>query len=249
VAKYFAVNGVLRFSVALPQAFLTPILVSKGLTFSEVALVQSVYMLVAFVSEVPSGYLADVTSRKIVYTGSMLVTAAGYAVVLTQHGVAMMAIAWALYGLGQSLQSSTMEYHFVAVLRDDERKFARFYVLERNIPLLASVGAALLATALFPRIGDRLYLISLLGFVTCFVLGTIVLPGGSRGARRSASPRSTSSGRWPSWTSASTATSSVCSSSRSRVPGSSGTGRSGGWSAPAMCSSERPWPRGCSPWC
>jgi hypothetical protein len=76
-----------------------------------------------------------------------------------------------------------MEYHFVAVLRDDERKFARFYVLERNIPLLASVGAALLATALFPRIGDRLYLISLLGFVTCFVLGTIVLPGGSRGAR------------------------------------------------------------------
>lgn len=184
LAAYFSISAALRFSVALPQAFLTPILVSKGLTFSEIAFIQSAYMLVGLVTEVPSGYFADVTSRKFAYVISIIVTGAAYAVVFTSEGLAAMAAAWAIYGLGQSLQSSTMEFHFVSALRSDPRRFTRFFVLERNIPLAASVGAALLATVVFPRVGAGLYAISLVGFVSCAVAGTWLLPSERHRERR-----------------------------------------------------------------
>lgn len=51
-------------SISLPHAVLTVLLLKKGLSLSQILIVQSVYSFTILVSEYPSGLLADLYSKK-----------------------------------------------------------------------------------------------------------------------------------------------------------------------------------------
>lgn len=57
-----------NFARVLPHAILTVILLNKGLTVSQIAIVQSFYMLAAIMFEFPSCFLTDIWSENHVPT-------------------------------------------------------------------------------------------------------------------------------------------------------------------------------------
>ena len=56
----------------LPHAILTIFLLYNGCSLTQIAFLQSIFMVVAMLTEFPSGVLADVVSRKKVYLLSMI---------------------------------------------------------------------------------------------------------------------------------------------------------------------------------
>jgi MFS family permease len=174
--QFFVVSGISNFAIVLPKAVLTPVLVARGLSFSDVLIVQTAFMAAILLCEIPSGYLADRYSRKAVYLISIVVTGAAYMLVYWGYGLSLMILAWALYGAGSALRSCTMDFYFMAKVRGDAKKYKQYFVLSRNIPLISSIAAAALTSILFLNIGDALYLVSLALFILSLLLGAIFLP-------------------------------------------------------------------------
>lgn len=67
-----------NFARVLPHAILTVILLNKGLTVSQIAIVQSFYMLATTMFEFPSGFLTDIWSEKIMYQLSLILIGVSY---------------------------------------------------------------------------------------------------------------------------------------------------------------------------
>ncbi|GAA9341864.1 hypothetical protein BTM409_06320 [Helicobacter pylori] len=64
ILAYYGANFLLIIAQSLPHAILTPLLLSKGLSLSEILLVQTFFSFCVLVAEYPSGVLADLMSRK-----------------------------------------------------------------------------------------------------------------------------------------------------------------------------------------
>lgn len=187
IRHYFAISGVLNFGIAVPQAILTPILLSKGLDFQKILIVQLVYMAVVSVLELPSGIMADRYSRKLMYLSGCAFVAIGYSVVLFEHGLVWMTVAWVLYATGQAAMSSTMDVHFLAQVRSDDELLKKYYSMERSIPLVTVILATVTSTGLYGLLGSRVYGISLVMFAASLVWGLWVLPSRSHGNQVEAS--------------------------------------------------------------
>ncbi|WP_230005285.1 MFS transporter [Microbacterium sp. Bi128] len=173
---YFGVSALATFARVLPQAVLTPILLDKGLQFDSIIWTQIVYMIVLSLAEFPSGTLADRFSRKRLYVLSILVFACAYGIVWLGEGLLTMCLAWGVYALGTALNTSTMDIHYAAVLRDDERSFKRFFMLDHNVILVATIASAVATSVLYPLLGRGLYAVSISFFVIAAAFGSLALP-------------------------------------------------------------------------
>jgi|GEM_PF-6942949 len=173
---YFLVNGVYSLGRALPQAILTPILVGKGLSFGEIALVQMAFAAAQILWEIPSGVISDVLSRRFSYLLSIGLIAVSYGIVLVGTGLPLMLLAWTLYGLSAAMLSASMDYHFVLALRDDEAALRRFYGLDRNIVLAMSALAAVFSGPVYSMLGERIYAVSIGLFAVSYLYGLLRLP-------------------------------------------------------------------------
>ncbi|MBO3662712.1 MFS transporter [Microbacterium sp. NEAU-LLB] len=173
---YFGVSALATFARVLPQAVLTPILLAKDLQYDSIIWTQIVYMVTLTLAEFPSGTLADRFSRKKLYVLSILVFGCAYGVVWFGEGLIIMCVAWAIYALGTALNSSTMDIHFATILRDDERSFKRFFALDHNVVLAATIVSAVATTTLYPLFGAGLYALSIGCFMIAAVYGALALP-------------------------------------------------------------------------
>ncbi|WP_312099782.1 MFS transporter [Corynebacterium dentalis] len=176
IRRYLFTNGVLTFGRVLPQAVLTPILVSKGLDFSQIILVQIAFTVATLVFEFPCGVLADRTSRKFVYLGSILLIASSYIIVFLGSGLWLMCMAWVIYGFSAAAQSSTMDYYFAERVRSDPVALKRFYSADQNVMLVMSIAAALGSSVLYNKLGNTIYVLSALFFCFSFIVGLLALP-------------------------------------------------------------------------
>ncbi|GAA3275583.1 MFS transporter [Paenarthrobacter aurescens] len=176
IRSYFAVNAIQNFGRVLPQAILTPVLVGKGLDFSEIILVQVAFTIATLLFEFPFGVLADRTSKTFVYVLSIALTLSSYLVVFFGAGFWVMCLAWVIYGASSAAQSSTLDYYFAERLRSEESALKRFYSSDQNVMLATSILAALCSTFLYDEFGDRIYLISAVFFALSIAVGIVLLP-------------------------------------------------------------------------
>lgn len=65
---YFLSNFLVTVAYSMPHSILTVILLAKGLTLSQIWLIQSAYSIAIVLFEFPSGLLADNYSRKNLYS-------------------------------------------------------------------------------------------------------------------------------------------------------------------------------------
>ncbi|MFW0108997.1 MFS transporter [Rothia sp. P7181] len=178
VRRYFTVNALFSIGRALPQAILTPILVAKGLTFSDIAIVQAVFSACQLLLEFPSGILSDKIGRKWTYLASIFFMLLSYFIVYSATGFAAMCVAWGLYGVAAALQSATLDYYFAERLRANESMLRKFYANDKNIILLTSVVAALIGPTLYQHFQDSLYIFSISSMLVAFMMGCVCLPYG-----------------------------------------------------------------------
>lgn len=176
IKSYFGVSSLATFARVLPQAVLTPILLSKGLHYDSIIWTQIVYMIALTLFEFPSGLLADRFSRKKLYVLSVVVIGGAYGIVWFGEGLAVMCVAWAIYAAGTALSSSTMDIHYALILRDDEPSFRRFFALDRNVILAATIISALTTSVLYPLIGIGVYAVSIVSFAIAAAYGAFALP-------------------------------------------------------------------------
>lgn len=64
IKLFYLANVLTTIATSLPHAVLTVLLFAKGLSLTQIMLVQATYNLVILLSEYPSGLLGDLYSRK-----------------------------------------------------------------------------------------------------------------------------------------------------------------------------------------
>lgn len=118
-AKIYTLGFFQVFLVILPIA--VPFFQSKGLSMSEVFVLQAIFGAVIVLSEVPSGYLADYWSRKGALLLGALLTAVGHSLLLIVDGFWTLVCFEIFLGTGVSLLSGAD----VAILYDTKTALRR----------------------------------------------------------------------------------------------------------------------------
>lgn len=106
---FFAAELLMNLALTVPHAILTPLLLDKGLSLSQILLVQAGFSVAVLVFEFPSGAIADMISRRTLYFISRLVFCAFFLLVIFGHGFPLMLLAWIIYGLATALESGTLD--------------------------------------------------------------------------------------------------------------------------------------------
>jgi predicted MFS family arabinose efflux permease len=117
-----------------------------GLSTAEISSLFALWSITGFVLEVPSGALADATSRRALLVAGPLLTAAGFALWVAVPSYAAFAAGFVLWGAGGSLQSGAFE----ALVHDelDRLGAASSYARVVGRATAAATAAVALATAL-----------------------------------------------------------------------------------------------------
>lgn len=79
---YLLANFLVTVAYSIPHSILTVILLSKGLSLSQILIVQSAYSIAIVLFEFPSGLIADNYSRKNIYSLSKLFLIVMFLIVL-----------------------------------------------------------------------------------------------------------------------------------------------------------------------
>lgn len=118
ILAYYGANFLLIIAQSLPHAILTPLLLSKGLSLSEILLVQTFFSFCVLVAEYPSGVLADLMSRKNLFLVSNAFLIASFSFVLFFDSFIFMLLAWGLYGLYSACSSGTIEASLITGIKE-----------------------------------------------------------------------------------------------------------------------------------
>ncbi len=119
VRRTFVLGFSQVFMLILPIA--VPFFQSKGLTMQEVFTLQALFAVVVLVTEVPSGYLADLIGRKGALALGAVASGLGHSVLLVADGFWGLAAFEALLGISHSLISGAD----LAILYDSELALGR----------------------------------------------------------------------------------------------------------------------------
>lgn len=106
---FFAAELLMNLALTVPHAILTPLLLDKGLSLSQILLVQAGFSVAVLLFEFPSGSIADMISRRTLYFISRLVFCIFFLLVIFGHGFPLMLLAWIIYGLATALESGTLD--------------------------------------------------------------------------------------------------------------------------------------------
>lgn len=179
IQKIYIYKFFRMFLVLMPV--IVPFFQSKGLSMKDVYILQAVFAVTVFITEVPSGYLADLLGRKKTLLVASGLTALGFLLFPFSSGMFLLCAAETVLGVAVSLSSGTDTSLLYDTLSAIGSKKAEIKILGRTI-FYSSLGeaiAALLATLIMFYSVD-LNLLAIISAVLCwiplFVMATIEEP-------------------------------------------------------------------------
>ncbi|KQB87307.1 Major Facilitator Superfamily protein [Corynebacterium lowii] len=179
ITTFLLSKALISAALALPHAILTPLLLDKGLSLTQIALVHALYSLSIILTEYPSGILADRMDRKRLFLWSKVVLLAFFAVAILGQGFLLMCVAWMLYGVASALESGTIDNDVINAIKradgDSGNKEARISLLVRRdnqVSLAAMLAASIIGSWFYFQFGYSPYLISI-GLVLLAVLAVL----------------------------------------------------------------------------
>lgn len=105
---YYAVTSLMGMSINVTGAYYVLFFRGIGLSFSEIALLNTVYMVMHVLIEYPSGVLADKYGRKLTFLLGMGLHSVYYTGVGLSHAFLPIAIAYSIGGTGMAFISGTL---------------------------------------------------------------------------------------------------------------------------------------------
>lgn len=159
-------NFLVSVAYSLPHSILTVILLAKGLSLSQILIIQSAYSIAIVLFEFPSGLLADNYSRKNLYSLSKLFLIIMFLVVLFSNQFYLIFAAWFCYGIAAALDSGTLDAYIINQLKLAHREsdLQRFLALSNRLEIIGLLIGSSLGGILYHFIGINIY-----------VLGTVFL--------------------------------------------------------------------------
>ncbi|RKV25390.1 MFS transporter [Helicobacter pylori] len=173
ILAYYGANFLLIIAQSLPHAILTPLLLSKGLSLSEILLVQTFFSFCVLVAEYPSGVLADLMSRKNLFLVSNAFLIASFSFVLFFDSFILMLLAWGLYGLYSACSSGTIEASLITDIKENKKDLSQFLAKNNQITYLGMIIGSSLGSFLYLKIHAMLYIVGIFLIMLCAL--TIVI--------------------------------------------------------------------------
>lgn len=149
---------------SLPHSVLTILLFKKGLSLSQIMIIQAIYSFAVLISEYPSGLLADIYSKKKLFIISKLFLILMFTIVLIGKGPFLMAFAWFCYGISGALDSGTIDAEIINDLKkyDAESRVSKFISNTNRFDFLSLLIGSTLGSWIYYQIGIKFYLISII---------------------------------------------------------------------------------------
>lgn len=159
-------NFLVSMAYSLPHSILTVILLAKGLSLSQILIIQSAYSIAIVLFEFPSGLLADNYSRKNLYSLSKLFLIIMFLIVLFSNQFYLIFAAWFCYGIAAALDSGTLDAYIINQLKlaHREAELRKFLALSNRLEIVGLLLGSSLGGILYHFIGINIY-----------VLGTVFL--------------------------------------------------------------------------
>ncbi|WRF57496.1 MFS transporter [Helicobacter pylori] len=167
ILAYYGANFLLTIAQSLPHAILTPLLLSKGLSLSEILLVQTFFSFCVLVAEYPSGVLADLMSRKNLFLVSNAFLIASFSFVLFFDSFILMLLAWGLYGLYSACSSGTIEASLITDIKENKKDLSKFLAKNNQITYLGMIIGSSLGSFLYLKIHAMLYIVGIFLIMLC----------------------------------------------------------------------------------
>ncbi|MFP5983439.1 HP1165 family MFS efflux transporter [Helicobacter pylori] len=173
ILAYYGANFLLIIAQSLPHAILTPLLLSKGLSLSEILLVQTFFSFCVLVAEYPSGVLADLMSRKNLFLVSNVFLIASFSLVLFFDSFILMLLAWGLYGLYSACSSGTIEASLITDIKENKKDLSKFLAKNNQITYLGMIIGSSFGSFLYLKVHAMLYIVGI--FLIMFCALTIII--------------------------------------------------------------------------
>ncbi|MCO4493941.1 hypothetical protein Si124_00471 [Streptococcus infantarius subsp. infantarius] len=159
-------NFLVSVAYSLPHSILTVILLAKGLSLSQILIIQSSYSIAIVLFEFPSGLLADNYSRKNLYSLSKLFLIIMFLIVLFSNQFYLIFAAWFCYGIAAALDSGTLDAYIINQLKlaHHGAELRKFLALSNRLEIVGLLLGSSLGGILYHFIGINIY-----------VLGTVFL--------------------------------------------------------------------------
>ncbi|GAA7441058.1 HP1165 family MFS efflux transporter [Helicobacter pylori] len=167
ILAYYGANFLLIIAQSLPHAILTPLLLSKGLSLSEILLVQTFFSFCVLVAEYPSGVLADLMSRKNLFLVSNVFLIASFSLVLFFDSFIFMLVAWGLYGLYSACSSGTIEASLITDIKENKKDLSKFLAKNNQIAYLGMIIGSSLGSFLYLKVHAMLYIVGIFLIMLC----------------------------------------------------------------------------------
>ncbi|GAA8293241.1 HP1165 family MFS efflux transporter [Helicobacter pylori] len=167
ILAYYGANFLLIIAQSLPHAILIPLLLSKGLSLSEILLVQTFFSFCVLVAEYPSGVLADLMSRKNLFLVSNAFLIASFSLVLFFDSFIFMLVAWGLYGLYSACSSGTIEASLITDIKENKKDLSRFLAKNNQIAYLGMIIGSSLGSFLYLKVHAMLYIVGIFLIMLC----------------------------------------------------------------------------------
>jgi MFS family permease len=169
IKAYYFSNALTSMSIALPHSVLTVLLLSKGLSLSDIAFIQSFYSLAIIIFEFPSGIMCDLMNRKKLYIASNLLLGLFFLMVMFFDGFILISAAWFLYGICTALESGTLDSDVMVNIKKlhqegeaKETRISQFIRRSGQFSLISMLIASTVGSFLYFAIGETMYLISVM---------------------------------------------------------------------------------------
>ena len=142
-----------NFMLILPVIVL--VYTQKGVTVGDFFLIQGIFRLVAFLFEIPSGYMSDCLSRKRVMIAAGFFGFLGFATIAVAYGFWALVLGEALLGISSALFSGTLEAYTYDLLKRNktQKQFLKEFGRVTTFGGIASFVASLLGGIMFAWVG------------------------------------------------------------------------------------------------
>ena len=148
---YLASLFLYNFARVLPHAILTVILLNKGLTVSQIAIVQSF--------EFPSGFLTDIWSEKIMYQLSLVLIGISYFIILFTNNYYLLCLSWFIYGMSAASMSGSLDSYFIR-RAENKHEIKGINVLINRSTLYSGLIGGGLGSFLYEILSEQIYILS-----------------------------------------------------------------------------------------
>ncbi len=177
IYTYYVSLVLLTIAISLPHAVLTVLLLSKEITLSQIMMIQAGYSFAVFISEYPSGLIADIYSKKIVFIFSNLFLLVMFCLVISMNNFWMLFIAWFMYGISSALETGTLEAEIINQLKLSKMQIDKFISNSNRLNFIALLIGSSVGSFIYYAIGIKLYWISIILTIMSIICVGIFLNG------------------------------------------------------------------------